>query len=754
MHKRSLFFAAFILLSLFLSSCSGLVDGIMGENEDDNSSSSKTLTLTIDNYTKVIDTSSGSARLSKRIARTISADSYKNTDENLSFWVFGNSSDSENLKPTKVSFTATTEDEYKGIISLDDITAADWYLTVAVVIAGDANNTFANYGDATAEPTVDNLKTDAVLLGRANVDLRAGSSVSFTLTTDGLTKQATIDLSISSKDGWFVAGNYPTDTWTVKAGIYDRVTGNVVKDSTASPASTETELYSASADDFSSTATTESNYTVSAIAPGNYLFKVSFANSKTGKTYAWSDLIRVLPGKGITTEIAIPNVIGALPTAPATFVAQYACSDDGDDGTKGSAKYAEKPLADSYVVDFSWTRKSTDTLKNELYYEIDIAELGDTFVEGTDALPDNDTWSTSSTKYTSKTYDGKSFFATSATSVYYDSGVEVTDSLGTYAIGSSLLAGSNHAEFVLSLGKRYYARIRAVNDAGCSDYTYVTLGETTSDAAARSDKYLAFNSATINLFRICYNFNSGTFYEEGKDSTEGVTKDVFKYFSRNISAGVDVIDISKGAYDAEATGDNKSKTTDPTVIKGSDALVKWRDKATGKVYKDESIADATDATKKSGVKYSGYKNLNRVAASGDIDVEILDQNAYKFDASWIKVSNKVRAADSSLAETAVDCAITSNTTNDGSASGSVGTFTISLEMPSGDDTWVYDYVDFKISKNDGTEYLYEKKVDIARGTATVTSEKALGAGIYTVTLIGRYGNTLNSFTFTLTVANN
>ena len=750
MHKRSLFFAAFILLSLFLSSCSGLVDGIMGENEDDNSSSSKTLTLTIDNYTKVIDTSSGSARLSKRIARTISADSYKNTEAGLSFWVFGNSSDSENLKPTKVSFTATTEDEYKGIISLDDITAADWYLTVAVVIEGDANNAFANYGDATAEPTVDNLKTDAVLLGRANVDLRAGSSVSFTLTTDGLTKQATIDLSISSKDSWFVANNYPTDTWTVKAGIYDRVTGNVIKDLTS--ASTEKDLYTASEDTFSSTATTASNYTVTSIAPGNYLFKVSFANSKTGKTYAWSDLIRVLPGKGITSVIAIPNVIGELPKAPATFVAQYACSDD-DDGTKGTAKYAEKPLADSYVVDFSWTRASDDILKNELYYEIDIAEFKDSFDESaTDAIPeDNAKWEANKTapSMTVTTYDGKSFFATSATSVYYDSGVTTT-----YAIGSSLLAGSNHAEFVLSLGKRYYARIRAVNDAGCSDYTYVNLGSTSSDAADRSDKYLAFNSATINLFRICYNFNSGTFYEEGSGSTEGVTKDVFKYFSRNISAGVDVIDISKGEYDAEATGDNKSKTADPTVIKGSDALVKWRDKATGKVYKDESIADANDATKKSGVKYSGYKNLNLVAASGDIDVEILDQNAYKFDESWIKVSNKVRAADGTLAATAVDCAITSNTTNDGTATGKVGTFTISLEMPSGDDTWVYNYVDFKISKNDGSEYLYEKKVDIARGTATVTSEKALGAGKYTVTLTGRYGNTLNSFTFLLTVQNN
>ena len=467
MHKRSLFFAAFILLSLFLSSCSGLVDGIMGENEDDNSSSSKTLTLTIDNYTKVIDTSSGSARLSKRIARTISADSYKNTDENLSFWVFGNSSDSENLKPTYVSFTPATDEEYKGIISLDDITAADWYLTVAVVIAGDANNTFANYGDATAEPTVDNLKTDAVLLGRANVDLRAGSSVSFTLTTDGLTKQATIDLSISSKDGWFVAGNYPTDTWTVKAGIYDRVTGNVVKDSTASPASTEKDLYTASADNFSSTAATASNYTVSAIAPGNYLFKVSFANSKTGKTYAWSDLIRVLPGKGITTEIAIPNVIGELPKEPDKFYAQYAgeVADGATAATVGTAKYAEKPLADSYVVDFSWTRKESDTLKNELYYEIDIAEFKDSFDEtATDVVyPIDDTkWEENLTtpSMTVTTYDANSFFATSATSVYYDSGVETT-----YKIGSSLLAGSNHAEFVLSLGKRYYARIRAVNDS-------------------------------------------------------------------------------------------------------------------------------------------------------------------------------------------------------------------------------------------------------------------------------------------------
>ncbi len=313
MKKKQWLLALFMALSFVFASCSGLIDGIMGSNDDDDddSSSSRTLTITVDNYADVIDTSSSTARL----ARMIAPESYKNTDV-TAFWVYGSSSDGETLSPKSVSFTKydendNTTSEYSGDVTLD-ISNSNWNLTLVAVV------------ESLTNPTEADVLAAAVLIGRANVDLRTGSSATFTLVPDGLTKEANVTLSLSSKENWFTTKDYPVSDWTVTAGIYDRVTGEVINDSNSNKSVVT--LYDSGKDVFAydsennSSKATVNNYSVT-MNPGTYLFRVIFANNKTKKNFVWNDTIRILPGKDFSDTIAIRNLIGIAPVSPASFYA-------------------------------------------------------------------------------------------------------------------------------------------------------------------------------------------------------------------------------------------------------------------------------------------------------------------------------------------------------------------------------------------------------------------------------------------------
>ena len=65
----------------------------------------------------------------------------------------------------------------------------------------------------------------------------------------------------------------------------------------------------------------------------------------------------------------------------------------------------------------------------------------------------------------------------------------------------------------LPLGSRYYARIRSVNDAGTSAWTYLSINDAdinADDFPAELNGYTAFSGAdTINRFKLRYNLNGG-----------------------------------------------------------------------------------------------------------------------------------------------------------------------------------------------------------------------------------------------------
>ena len=734
MKKKQWLLALFMALSFVFASCSGLIDGIMGSNDDDDddSSSSRTLTITVDNYADVIDTSSSTARLSANVARTISADSYTNGDD-LKFYVFGNSSDRQTLNPTSVDITKDTDAAYTGKVALD-IPAANWYLTLVATASAD--------GYASSDLAL----ADAVLIGRANVDLRSGTDASFTLTYDGLSKVADININLIDEADWFDKFNADT-TWSVKAGIYDRVTGDII--ATSEVTIDNTAFANASeipASDLTAAESSAFNYSVTSVTPGMYYFKVTFSNSTTKKNFVWGDLIRVIPGKTLKQNQTVPNVIGFVPTAPAKFYAEY------------TETLTEKPYADSYIVDFNWTRPTTGDLKNEQYFEIDIAEIIDdvitdnttTTIEfnesavpiatATDATDDT-AWTDLKDDTTKgfksvKTYTGLSYYATSATSPYYDSGV----SSGSNAIGSSLFAGSGHAEFALELGKRYYARIRAVNDVGTSDYVYLELSGATADEGRKingSDvTYNKFTSSTINLFRITYDPSGYMFYQAS--GVAGVTTNVLKYFCRDSSIGVDVINISGGTSSYNTSTLVWQPATYPVVMSTSSSgvLTKWLNIATGAVYSDTT--------------YTGYTNLYLKAyGSGSTTYVISDPATYAINKKWITLT------DSSGDLTAESGDFTANGST-WKANCKQGKITVALKMPAstGDtDKWVYDSVEFKITRSDSYQYLYEKKTSIKRDSS-VSVESYLGVGYYQVMITGKYGNAVNSFTIDLTVTSN
>lgn len=683
MRKKGKLFAVLAFL-LLLMSCQGLIEGLFSDADDDDESSSrssKQLTVTISNYTDVIEgSSSGSARL----ARTISADSYTTADS-LKFYIYGSSTDGQTLSPTEVTFAAASGSSYAGTVQLN-ISSSNWYLTLAAVSSTDSASTVAD------------VETNAVLAGRANVDLRTGSEATFILSVDGLKKAAAITLTLKSESTWWATGGYSTNTdWSVKAGIYDRVSGedaSIAGD--GSGTATEKTVSSASFGE-----STGVSYSLDAMAPGTYLFKVTLANSSTNKKYYWSDIIRVLPGKALTQDVTIPNIIGTAPTAPTDFYAQYKST------AAGTAELADmSQYLDCFVADFKWT----DNSNNEEYFEIDIAEIPEdtdssSFDESSLASLTDTTWtSTFSSGVT--TYDAKKFWTTTEGNVIrYES---------NSSNPSSLLSGSEHAEFLLSLGKRYFARIRSVNAAGASSYVYLDLSHT-ADLG-----YLNFGK-TVNLFRISYDLKGGKYYKDGSSSTSGVSS-IREYYTRNSTAGVSIINISNGAY--SSSGTNNCGNANPTVVNAnSDGIY------TGWIDEDKKTVDASTT-------YKGYKNLNLFAVGGSASVTIVNANDYAINAGWVSITDK----DSKGV-----------TITDNAATAAAGNTTVSFTLPSGSDTWVYKSLEIEIKRNDGTSVV-RKSFDIARDMAVSVSDY-LSSGIYQVSLVGTYGNITNSFVITLTVTN-
>lgn len=661
MKNRKNIFAA-------LAACAAMIfascSNLTDANVSSNSENRNPLNVEITNYDDILSDVSVQANTD---SRTIIPDSFD--ADGVDFYIFGTNVAGGTLTPTQVTFTG--KDGTSKTVGTVDIPADAniWDFTLVAVPTGDPATSAAE------------AVQNAVLIGYDTVDMLNGDVAKFTLAPDGLTKEGEIAMKLYT-DGWPI----PTG-FTAKAGIYLLTTG---ADATATGDGTGTATEAAAA--FTDATVDEANavsYAVASMKPGTYLFKVTFTNDTGKRNFYYSDVIVVLPGKTIDEVVGIPNVIGTIPAAPTAFKAGYVAS-------------TEDKYNGIYITEFEWVRP---TSKNESYLEIDLLELAD----ATTALPGADAaWTTAiDTDGSVSTTYGMDF----AASGIYESG--------------SILSGNKTVQVKLELGKRYAARIRAVNDAGASDYAYVALSDTTNGTA--------FTSTVINRYRIKYYLNSGTLYPTANDAenkTSGSTTNVV-------------------VYDCERTGVAiLNGTVAPNIIKKGDYTWSYwsTDATTASKYPMTGDPAAPEA-------YTGYANLDLYAIfTTNAEVEIFDKASLKILPGWITMDTTPLTGNTATKDYA-------NVTGDKI----VWVITpADIKAPDGTTTienFAYDSVTFTVSKS-GTTYYAATETGVGYGSGAgagtagtfelPVSSLAAGAGVYQVMFTAVYKTTTVSLPVTFT----
>lgn len=546
-----------------------------------------------------------------------------------------------------------------------DVEPYNWNLTLAVT---------ADSATIAGADKLTDVKEKAVLIGYASVDLtRQANRASFTLKPDGLTTPGKVKLTTSLEGSWTI----PASIKKVTLGIYNLTTGKAIS-YTTDKSTTVTEVTDSGSGIAFPTSFGDSKKD---LAPGTYTFKVEFLDADDNCQAEWSDSIVILPGKTNDKTVAVPNVIGEKPAAATDFTASYVSgTEDSTDGF--------------YDVKFEW---NGDACKNERNFEIDLLEVTGKTVA---AIPTSDTeWATAETD-------------SGNTVVIYNSEV-ISDQL--YVEGS-LLANNTSLTMKLPLGKAYVARIRTVNRAGSSDNAYVTVG-----TGKGTEK--VFEGTFINLFRIRYNLQGGT-YTPATGTAQ--TTPIVDYASKEI------------AYRVPDTSD---AATTNTLVKNSLSWTKWK-KA------DNTYVDTTATP-----NYSGPENIDLDACyTTDADVNIFDAADYKLDAAWIKVgkdsatltgtdpSYTVTVSKAAALEANGDLTWTITVADKGEASPITGTF-------------AYDSVKIEVSSA-GIHHYTQTQANVAVGTPatfTQTGAKLLESGTYNVMITATARTTTVTLPVVLTI---
>lgn len=645
-----------LALLLGLAGCQNSLEG--DSVSGDGIEGLRTLTVEIKNYSEFVEESSVQANMFAS-ARSIMPPAFK-TGDSLNYYLYGTASNGEVQKWTHV------KEVTDGKFTLD-VEPYNWNLTLAVT--ADAATKITEADDLAA------VKGKAVLIGYAAVDLtRHANSASFTLKPDGLTTPGHVGLKTSLEGPWTI----PDSITTVKLGIYNLTNGKEVKYSDDNTTVVTVTKSAGTTIAFPSTFGDSSKD----LAPGTYTFKVEFLDAKNECEAEWSDSIVILPGKTNDKTVAVPDVIGAKPAAATDFTASYVSGTE--DSTPGF-----------YDVKFEWNE---DACKNERSFEIDLLDVTGSTV---DAMPDSDEkWDAAvkAVKGVPETDPDKKVVTT------YDAAV-IEDQL--YVEGS-LLANNTSLTMKLPLGKAYVARIRAVNRAGSSDNAYVTVG-----TGKGTEK--VFEGTFINLFRIRYNLQGGTYTPDGETAQ---TAPIVDYASKETAYRV-----------PDATN---------TLVKNNISWTKWK-KA------DNTYVDTTE-------KYSGPANIDLYACyTTDATVTIFDAADYKLDAAWITVgegSATLTGTESCTLTLSKATALntdgaliwTVNVADKGETSPITGKF-------------AYDSVTIKVSAF-GNTYYTQTQANVAVGTPatfTQTGAKLLESGIYNVKITATAGTTTVTLPVVLTI---
>lgn len=654
-NRKSIFAFFAISAAMIFASCSNLTDAKVSSISEDKN----TLNIEVTNYDEVVTQASKSAN---RASRTIIPNSFDS--DGVDFYLYGTNTSGGTFGPEKVTFKGNTDaaaggtSKTVGTISIP-ANSAVWEFTLVAVTSGDA------------APTEATLKDNAVLIGYSSMDMLNGDTAKFTLSPDGLRKEAEIAMKLYT-EGWAL----PTG-FTAKAGIYLLTTG---ADAGTDAAPTEKEVA------FTDATINETNtvdYAIASFAPGTYLFKVTFEKTGSNKKFYWSDVLVVLPGKTINNAVGIPNIIGTAPTAPTAFKAGY-------------VENSEDKFSGWYTTAFEWERGS----KNENNFEIEVLEFNDADTVTPPADADA-AWTTALTAGSSVTYGSK--FSSEAN---YESG--------------SLLSGNTKAQLRLELGKRYFARIRAVNDAGESAWTLVAL----ATAPAEPTGTKAFTGNTINRYRLKYFMNGGTYYADktaADAGTGGSTADRVSYHCEDSAAGTEIIK-------ADGT---------PIIKKNTYTWSYWsKDGKSETASRYNEPGAAPEA-------YTGYKNLDLYAMfATDASVAIFDKKSLEIQDGWITVDTGTITGKTAtievVTETEVKWTFTPGEVKDAEGK--------KIE------NFAYDKVNFTVTKGGTTfEAKSADNIGAAKAAEFAMSLSNLPAGIYQVMFTAHYGTTTVSYPITTTI---
>lgn len=460
------------------------------------------------------------------------------------------------LTMREVTFVADASSTTKGTVVIDlapsnyrfTLVALPKLKTTGTTTTIDSTGTTKADDDPTNFTTLSTFVTNAVLIGYANADLRyttESEHINFKMTSDGLTGNGTLNLKFYLK-GWsanslgqrsdanddssaFVIGAAKIGLYNIRTGALITGSEDAAVDFTGKTSDTATVSYTGGS-------------AASALPAGTYDVRVTFTRKNTQgvtKTYVFGDSIMILPGQVTEETLGIPDLLPLAPAKPASFTVGYLAPETGNNND-----------SDYYKVIFNWTEDDTDDAsKVEQYFEIQLYEIPadagitpETFktagenVVANWASSDGDTAAESATENTYR-YN-TNFYG--MTEYYYYSGTgssstkNVIEKAPTWYCGS--LQKDNHfAGFYLELGKRYLARIRAVNDVDKSAWEYaVSYSATGTDPApnpptltltkdidvtrdessistTRTDTVYKFNTDIINLYRLKYELNGGSF---------------------------------------------------------------------------------------------------------------------------------------------------------------------------------------------------------------------------------------------------
>lgn len=658
-NRKSIFAFFAICAAMIFASCSNIVDANVSSSSEDKN----TLNIEVTNYDEVVTQASKSAN---RASRTIIPDSFDS--DGVDFYLYGTNTSGGTFGPEKVTFKGNTDaagDPASKTVGTINIPAnsAVWEFTLGAV---DRKTTTTAPTDETT------LKKEAVLIGYSSMDMLNGDTAKFTLSPDGLTKEAKIEMKLYT-DGWALPAGF-----TAKAGIYLLTTG---ADAGADADATEKDVA------FTATSIDAANavdYAIASFAPGTYLFKVTFEKTGSNKKFYWSDVLVVLPGKTIDNAVGIPNIIGEKPAAPTAFKAGY-------------VENSEDKFSGWYTTAFEWVRGS----KNENNFEIEVFEFkdADTVTPPADA---DAAWPTAPTAGTSVTYGSK--FSSVAN---YESG--------------SLLSGNTKAQLRLELGKRYFARIRAVNDAGESDWTLVALATPPAEPTGTQK----FTGNTINRYRLTYFMNGGAYYADktaADAGTGGSTADIVSYHCEDSTTGTEIIK-------ADGT---------PFIKKNTYTWSYWSKDATSEAasrYNEPGTAPAN---------YTGYKNLDLYAMfTTDASVAIFDKKSLEIQDGWITVDlpgalTGKTATIEVTTQTEVKWTFTPGEVKDAEGK--------KIE------NFAYDKVNFTVTKGGRTfEAQSADGVSAAKAAEFTMSLSRLPAGVYQVMFTAHYGATTVSYPIITTI---